>query len=181
MARALALGESLGASLFASALAAHGVPVRLLLPGEPAWPLLTRGDPMAAEIDLEASAPRVEHLFGPGTPILVLPGFVGIDGGTGRVCTLGRGGSDTTAVALGRLLGRSEVILVKDVPGVLEADPRIVPGARPLAELTVTEMEALARGGATVVAASALAYMSETVVLRVISIGQPLDGTAGTV
>lgn len=181
VARSLALGESLGASLMAAALAAQRVAVRLVLPTDADWPLVTKGDPMEAEIDLERSAPRVLRLLGPGAPITVLPGFVGTDGGTGRITTLGRGGSDTTAVALGRLLGRSEVILVKDVPGVLEADPRLVPEARPLPELSVDEMEALARGGAKVVAASALTYMDESVLLRIISIGHSLDGHEGTV
>ncbi|MGI0151516.1 MAG: hypothetical protein ACREC5_06240, partial [Thermoplasmata archaeon] len=181
LARALALGEALGASLMAAALQARGVPVRLVLPGEADWPLLARGDPLRAEIDLDLSRPRARRLLTSDGPIVVLPGFVGIDAGTGEVSTLGRGGSDTSAVALGRLLGRSEVILVKDVPGVLEADPRLVPEARPLSELSVEEMDALARGGASVVAASALAYMSEEILLRVIAIGEPFDRPTGTV
>lgn len=185
VARALSFGEALGASLLASALTALGVPVRLVLPGDPDWPIVTTGDPMASEIDLGLSAPRVAALFPPGAPLRVLPGFVGRSAATGGITTLGRGGSDTTAVALGRLLalryGSSEVILVKDVPGVLEADPRLVPEARPLHELTVEEMRTLAVGGAEVVAASALAYMAPTVLLRVLSIGHPLDGSDGTV
>src|SRR5256885_187840 len=59
----------------------------------------------------------------------VVPGFLGA-APDGQVATLGRGGSDLTATLLARVLGAREVSLWKDVPGLLTADPRIVPDAR---------------------------------------------------
>ena len=79
----------------------------------------------------------------------VVPGFVGRSR-EGEVVTLGRGGSDLTATVLGRVLGAREVILWKDVPGLLTADPRVVPDARLIPTLHVREASELAYYGAKV-------------------------------
>src|SRR5205814_2479307 len=68
----------------------------------------------------------------------VVPGFLGA-APDGQAVTLGRGGSDLTATLLARALGAREVSLWKDVPGVLTADPRIVPDARVIPQLHVRE------------------------------------------
>ena len=96
----------------------------------------------------------------------VVPGFIGAapieDGDGGReprrgaaargVATLGRGGTDLTATLLGRALGAREVLLWKDVPGMLTADPRVVPDARVIPQLHVREAAELAYFGAKVLA-----------------------------
>jgi aspartate kinase len=84
-------------------------------------------------------------------PVLpVVTGFLGQGEKTGAITTLGRGGSDLTATFLGLSLGIEEVIVWKDVDGVLTSDPRICPSARPVPFLTVDEATELAYFGATV-------------------------------
>ena len=75
-----------------------------------------------------------------------------------EVTTLGRGGSDTTAIALAAALKAEAAEIYSDVDGVYTADPRVVPGARRLAEISVEEMMTLSKAGAKVLAAEALDY-----------------------
>ncbi|HVU51496.1 MAG TPA: aspartate kinase [Polyangia bacterium] len=99
----------------------------------------------------------------------VVPGFIGVaaidDGAHGKpdahsVATLGRGGSDLTATLLGRALGAVSVSLWKDVPGLLTADPRVVPDARVIPQLHAREAAELAYYGAKVLHPRALIPLS---------------------
>lgn len=87
--------------------------------------------------------------------IPVVPGFLGVSP-SGEVTTLGRGGSDLTATLLGRALGAVRVVLWKDVPGLLTADPRVVPDARVIPQLHAREAAELAYYGAKVLHPRAL-------------------------
>jgi bifunctional aspartokinase / homoserine dehydrogenase 1 len=87
--------------------------------------------------------------------IPVVPGFLGATP-TGEVATLGRGGSDLTATMLARAVGASRVSLWKDVPGLLTADPRVVPDARVIPQLHAREAAELAYYGAKVLHPRAL-------------------------
>ncbi len=80
----------------------------------------------------------------------VVAGFQGL-GSDGLVTTLGRGGSDTTAVALGAMLGAEVVEIFTDVDGIKTADPRIVPEARTISEMDYQEVFQLANLGARVI------------------------------
>lgn len=103
----------------------------------------------------------------------VVPGFIGRapDGG---VATLGRGGSDLTATLLGRALGAPQVTLWKDVPGILTADPRLVPDSRLIPELHHQEAAEVAHYGAKVLHPRALIPIAGTrVVLEVRSFVEP--------
>lgn len=94
----------------------------------------------------------------------VVPGFLGAlredEAHAPAVATLGRGGSDLTATLLGRALGASRVCLWKDVPGLLTADPRVVPDARVIPQLNVREAAELAYYGAKVLHPRALIPVS---------------------
>jgi len=81
--------------------------------------------------------------------IVIVAGFQGVSEGE-DITTLGRGGSDTTAVALAAALKANECQIYTDVAGVFTADPRLVPGARPLEEIGYEEMLELATYGARV-------------------------------
>ncbi len=81
--------------------------------------------------------------------IVIVAGFQGVSEGE-DITTLGRGGSDTTAVALAAALKANECQIYTDVAGVFTADPRLVPGARPLEEIGYDEMLELATYGARV-------------------------------
>src|SRR5919198_509258 len=83
--------------------------------------------------------------------IVLVAGFQGVSSEQ-EVTTLGRGGSDTTAVALAAALGASVCEIYTDVDGVFSADPRLVPGARKLEALTHEEMLEMAASGARVMA-----------------------------
>ena len=87
--------------------------------------------------------------------IVLVAGFQGVSG-HGDVTTLGRGGSDATAIALASALGARECDIFTDVPGVFTADPRVVPDARKLTAISHEEMLQLADGGARVLQARAV-------------------------
>ena len=88
---------------------------------------------------------------GSGQPCVpIVTGFLGRGEKTGAITTLGRGGSDLTATFIGAALGIEEVVVWKDVDGVLTTDPRVCPDARPVPVLTVAEATELAFFGATV-------------------------------
>jgi aspartate kinase len=176
----LAFGERISARLFTSILHSRGVPVRLVEPEDPAWPIWTKGGSLDATIDPETSRQRAQEALAPilRTHVVVVCGFLGRDGAL--VTTLRRGGSDTTALALASFLDASDVVLVKDVPGVLSADPDVVPDARPIAELEAGQLADLARSGARVVAPEGLKFLHQDSRARVIGFGMPLLDTAGT-
>ena len=104
----------------------------------------TRASPLpAAYRNLERSLAKVK-----GVPVVT--GFIGRDK-EGNVTTLGRSGSDFTATIVGRAVGAEEVQIWTDVSGVLTADPRLVPDARPVEHLTYAEASELAYYGAKVI------------------------------
>lgn len=112
--------------------------------------------------------------------IPVVTGFQGVCGeNDDEVTTLGRGGSDTTAVALAAALKADVCEICTDVDGVLTADPTLVPEARPIGHLTHEAMRELAAGGARVLALSGAEYAERyAVALRVRS---SYDENPGTV
>ena len=97
---------------------------------------------------LEVKADRIREELKRGR-VVIVAGFQGVSRDR-EVTTLGRGGSDTTAVALAAALGAEECEIYTDVDGVYTADPRVVPGARKLAALSYDEMLELASLGAKV-------------------------------
>src|SRR5204863_7258210 len=97
----------------------------------------------------EVRAPRINDALDAGKIVLVA-GFQGVSADSHDVTTLGRGGSNLTAVALAAALGASACEMYTDVEGVFTADPRLVPSARKLKALTYEEMLELAASGAKV-------------------------------
>ncbi len=90
--------------------------------------------------------------------IVLVAGFQGVSTGSSDVTTLGRGGSDTTAVALAAALGAEVCEIYTDVPGVFSADPRIVPDARLLGVVSFEEMLEMAASGAGVLQLRSVEY-----------------------
>ena len=110
--------------------------------------------------------------------IVIVAGFQGVSRGGSDITTLGRGGSDTTAVALAAGLGADVCEIYTDVEGVFTADPRIVPGARKLAAVTYEEMLELAASGAKVLALRSVEYArNHGVPIHVRSSFGDVDGT----
>lgn len=109
--------------------------------------------------------------------VAVVAGFQGVDQ-EGNITTLGRGGSDTTAVALAAALGAEECQIYTDVDGVYTSDPRVVPDARRMDTVTYEEMLELASLGAKVLQIRAVEFASKyNVTLRVLSSFEEGPGT----
>jgi aspartate kinase len=109
--------------------------------------------------------------------VVVIAGFQGVDE-EGNITTLGRGGSDTTAVAMAAALGADECRIYTDVDGVYTADPRIVPDARRMEQITFEEMLELSSLGAKVLQIRSVEFAGKyKVPLRVLSSFEEGPGT----
>lgn len=151
----VARGERLSARLVAAALQASGVRARYVEATE-----IVRTDRHfgQASPDYERTDRAAQRLLAPllaRRVVPVVPGFIGASP-DGDITTLGRGGSDLTAALLARALGARQVSLWKDVPGLLTADPRVVPDARVVPEMHTREAAELAYYGAKVLHPRAL-------------------------
>src|SRR5205085_955758 len=104
---------------------------------------------------VEVRAHRIHEALDRGEIVLVA-GFQGVSGESQDVTTLGRGGSDTTAVALAAALGADSCEIYTDVRGVFSADPRLVPNARKLDRVSFEEMLEMASSGAGVMMARSI-------------------------
>jgi aspartate kinase len=141
----LSSGEQVSVALMAMALRELGFQARSWLGHQVR--ILTDSVHAKARIE-EVETHRLEAELAAGV-IPVVAGFQGIDS-EGQVTTLGRGGSDTTAVALAAALGAVECQILTDVDGVYTTDPRMVPQARRLSRVTFEEMLELASLGSRV-------------------------------
>ena len=150
----LTAGERITMSLVAMAIQDLGVPA-MSLTGSQAG-ILTTGRHGAAEI-LDIRANRVREGIEDGH-VVIVAGFQGVDPDTKNVTTLGRGGSDATAVALAASLSADLCEIYTDVDGVFTADPRVVPDASMLGEVTFAEMLELASAGAGVLMPRAVEF-----------------------
>ncbi len=111
--------------------------------------------------------------------IVVVAGYQGVSYKK-EVTTLGRGGSDTTAVAMAAALGAQWCEICSDVDGVYSADPRVVPAARRLGELNYEEMQEMAEAGARVLNAQAVEFAKERgIAIYARATAQPPPETAG--
>jgi aspartate kinase len=145
----LATGEQVSIALLSMALHALGVPATSMT-GTQAG-IVTESAHGRARI-LEIRTERLRHLLGEGQ-VVVVAGFQGTSNsaaGTPEITTLGRGGSDTSAVALAAALGADACEIYTDVPGVLTTDPRKVADAQLMEQVSCNEMLELASLGAAV-------------------------------
>ena len=169
----LSTGEQVTIALLAMTLQAYGCAARSYT-----------GPQVHIRTDSAHNKARIVHIDGQriradldaGT-VVVVAGFQGADE-NGNITTLGRGGSDTTAVALAAALEASECRIYTDVDGVYTTDPRVVPEARRLEALTFEEMLELASLGAKVLQIRAVEFASKYgVPLRVLSSFEDGPGT----
>jgi aspartate kinase len=175
-------GEQVTAGLVAMALIESGVPARSYAGWQVA--VLTDSAHNKARI-VKIDDARIRSDLAAGR-VVVVAGFQGVDG-EGNVTTLGRGGSDTSAVALAAALEADECQIYTDVDGVYTADPRIVPEARRLHTVTFEEMLELASAGSKVLQIRSVEFAGKyRVPTRVLSsLTDPMlpvadEGRAGT-
>ncbi|MEU5260419.1 aspartate kinase [Amycolatopsis sp. NPDC021455] len=147
-------GECVSAAALAIALGHLGVPARSLT-GDEAGVVTDDSHGRATVIGVEPARLKAELAAG---RVPVVAGFQGRSRTTGDRTTLGRGGSDTTAVALAAALGADSCEICSDVDGVFTADPRRVPGAVRIPVVPYPEMAELAACGARVLALPAVEY-----------------------
>ena len=142
----LTAGERISMALLAMAITNLGHEARSFT-GSQAGVITTSAHGRARIIDVTPG--RIQEALKEGA-IAIVAGFQGISQDTKDVTTLGRGGSDTTAVALAAALDADVCEIYTDVDGVYSADPRVVPNARKLKSVTYDEMLELAASGAKV-------------------------------
>jgi aspartate kinase len=168
----VASGEQVTAGLLAMTLQATGLNARSFM----GWQLVrASGVHGNARVETIESA-LLDEALSTGT-VAVIPGFQGVSE-EGRLTTLGRGGSDTSAVAIAAGLKADRCDIYTDVDGVYTTDPRIVPRARKLTEVTFEEMLELAGVGAKVLQVRSVGLaMRENLPLRVLSAFEDKPGT----
>lgn len=169
----LSTGEQVTIALLAMALEAAGCPARSYT-GQQVH-ILTDSAYNKARI-LEIDDKRIRDDLAQGC-VVVVAGFQGVDE-LGNITTLGRGGSDTTAVALAAALKGDECQIYTDVDGVYTTDPRVVPEARRLDRITFEEMLEMASLGSKVLQIRSVEFAGKyNVPLRVLSSFDEGEGT----
>ncbi len=167
-------GEQVTIGLLCMALKEIGIPARSYTGGQ--VKILTDDAHTKARIVSIDDAPIRQDLD--SGHVVVVAGFQGVDAG-GNITTLGRGGSDTTGVALAAALKADECQIYTDVDGVYTTDPRIVPEARRLSRVTFEEMMEMASLGSKVLQIRSVEFAGKYKVrLRVLSSFQ--EGGEGT-
>jgi aspartate kinase len=178
----IGLGEEQSVRLMASALRSLGVDAVEVTPHSPGWPIITDEKYGDAEPNIEACITGTELGISPlirRGQVPVICGFVG-KSQNDNITTLGRGGSDTTAILLARFLEADELVLVKDVGGLYTADPGKVGDATLIEEMSVCEANLLASSGAKVIHEKVFRYQPDGLKIRLASFEQGLNGS-GTV
>lgn len=170
-------GEQVTIALLCMALESRGVSARSYTGGQ--VKILTDNSHTKARIqDIEVSSMQGELEAG---KVIVVAGFQGVDA-EGNITTLGRGGSDTTGVALAAALKADECQIYTDVDGVYTTDPRVVEGARRLEQITFEEMLEMASLGSKVLQIRAVEFAGKyKVPLRVLSSFEEGPGTLITI
>lgn len=145
----VSLGERLSVRLLAAALQTAGTPSQFI---ETTHLIVTDDDFQGAHPDLEKTKANLKKIIEPLLAQGQVPALTGFIGATadGITTTLGRGGSDYSAAIIGATLPADEVWIWTDVTGVMTADPRIVPTARTIPEVSYREMAELSYFGAKV-------------------------------
>jgi aspartate kinase len=169
----LATGEQTTIALLAMALQERGCPARSYTGSQ--VHILT--DDVHNKARIQAIEAQRVHADLAAGRVVVVAGFQGVDT-NGNITTLGRGGSDTTAVALAAALKADECQIFTDVDGVYTTDPRVVPNARRLDRITFEEMLEMASLGSKVLQIRAVEFAGKyNVPLRVLSSFEEGEGT----
>lgn len=150
----LSSGERISMALLAMAIHSMGFEARSFTGSQAG--MITDATHGAARI-VDVTPVRLREALDEGA-IVIVAGFQGFNRDTRDITTLGRGGSDTTAVALAAALKADVCEIYSDVDGIFTADPRIVPRARKLSTVTTEEMLELAANGAKVLYIRAVEY-----------------------
>ena len=167
----VSMGERISARVLAATIKSMGFSSKYFDPADKDFPIITDTNFNQAKILSQESQEKCRKIIKPLFKNKVIPivcGFLGRSCEDGSITTLGRGGSDITAFALGNFLEADEVIIVTDAVGVLSADPRIIKEPVTLKKISVEEMGVLAEGGAKVLHPQALKYKTDKMKAKII-------------
>ena len=161
----VSMGERTSVRMLKAALNARGLDAEFYEPGKNGWPVVLDSE---GHLDEEKTRNRAGKLAeGLDSEVPVITGFLAEDE-EGNVTTLGRGGSDTTAVMLGNYMDADRTVIVTDVEGVLTGNPEIVESTHNVGEISVDELRDLSFKGAEVVAPEALPYKEDDMEVNVV-------------
>jgi aspartate kinase len=179
----LAMGERTSARIFAASLKSRGMQARYYDPSDRDWPIITDNNFLNANPLKTKSVQRIRRYIKPVLDDGVIPVIGGFIGRTrdGRISTLGRGGSDTTALLLAGALEADEVVLVTNVRGILTADPNLVGNARVLPKIDMKTLIGIADTGTKFIHRKALRFKDPNINIRVISNTNGELDTEGTI
>ena len=165
------MGERTSVRVLSASINSLGVPSVYIDPAMEEWPTKTNSNFVNAKIDLEETRKRAMKYIDPLLKKGIVPvicGFLGTDD-NGNVTTIGRGGSDTTAVMIGNCLNADVVTIVTDVDGVYSGDPRVVDDAELIPEIDVSVLWDLAVAGAKVMKWDSLLYKAPKTTLKIVN------------
>ena len=167
----LSMGERTSIRIFSTALRTNGVESCYFDPIDSNWPIVTDSAFQNANPILKDCEKNIRESVLPVMEKGVIPVVAGFLGKTkdGKITTLGRGGSDTTAFILAEALGADEIVLVTDADGIMSGDPKIVSNPERLREIDVNTLVGLADSGAKFVHSKALKYKPKNINVRVIN------------
>lgn len=153
-------GEMLSAPILAAYLSSNGIKSKAIT--QDAVPIITNNDHLSAKIAIVETEQKCSKILNPLLEKGIIPvvcGFVGFC--QGERTTLGRGGSDLTAAMFASIYNAENLILFKDVDGIMSADPKVVNEAYSIKELSYKELEELGRLGSKVVYSESVAPVVE--------------------
>jgi len=167
----LSMGERTSIRIFSTALRTNGAESCYFDPIDSKWPIITDAAFQNANPILKDCEQNIRESVLPLLEKSIIPVVAGFLGKTkdGRITTLGRGGSDTTAFVLAEALGANEIVLVTDADGILSGDPKIVANPVLLRDIDVNALVGLADSGAKFVHSKALKYKPKNINVRVIN------------
>ena len=167
----LSMGERTSVRIFSAALRNNGAESRYFDPLDDDWPIITDAAFQNANPLLAECKRRIQQNVSPIVEKGIIPVIAGFVGKTqdGKITTLGRGGSDTTAFILAEALSADEIVLVTDADGIMSGDPKIIANPKRLKEIDVNTLVGLADSGAKFVHTKALKYKPQAINVRVIN------------
>jgi aspartate kinase len=167
----LSMGERTSVRVFAAALRNNGVDSCYFDPVAEEWPIITDDTFQNANPNIKECMKNIKSYVLPliekGT-VPVIAGFVGKTK-DGKITTLGRGGSDTTAFLMGEGIDADQIVLVTDAEGIMSSDPKIIQNPKLLPEINVNTLVGLADSGAKFIHSKALKYKPKNVDVKVMS------------
>jgi aspartate kinase len=167
----LSMGERTSVRIFSAALRSNGANSCYFDPIDSNWPIITDSSFQNANPILKECEKNINQCIQPLLEKGIIPVVAGFLGKTkdGKITTLGRGGSDTTAFILAEALNANEVVLVTDADGIMSGDPKIIANPQRLKEIDVNTLVGLADSGAKFIHSKALKYKPKNINVKVIN------------